>query len=50
MTPLSGSSGRYVPPALSVLGGVHELTQDQAKTYGHSDGFTFQGAAITNAS
>jgi hypothetical protein len=34
---------------LTVLGSVHALTL-QDKTYGASDGFTFQGISITNAS
>jgi hypothetical protein len=40
----------YEPPKLTVLGSVHGLTQTQDKKYGHSDGFTFMGNSITNAS
>jgi hypothetical protein len=40
----------YEPPRLTVLGSVHGLTQVQDKKYGHSDGFTFMGNSITNAS
>jgi hypothetical protein len=40
----------YEPPKLTVLGSVHGLTQVQDKKYGHSDGFTFMGNSITNAS
>jgi hypothetical protein len=36
----------YDPPALRVLGSVHELTQGCDKTLGLSDGFTFAGQAI----
>jgi len=39
----------YAPPALTVLGSLHALTQ-QDKKYGSSDGFTFMGVDITNAS
>jgi hypothetical protein len=40
----------YEPPKLTVLGSVHGLTQVTDKKYGHSDGFTFMGNSITNAS
>jgi hypothetical protein len=40
----------YEAPKLTVLGSVHGLTQVQDKKYGHSDGFTFMGNSITNAS
>jgi hypothetical protein len=40
----------YESPKLTVLGSVHGLTQTQDKMLGHSDGFTFQGISITNAS
>jgi hypothetical protein len=43
-------SPTYEAPKLTVLGSVHGLTQVQDKKYGHSDGFTFQGISITNAS
>ena len=39
----------YEAPALTVLGSVHALTQADKK-YGVSDGFTFMGNSITNAS
>ena len=39
----------YAPPALTVLGSLHALTM-QDKKYGHSDGFTFMGVDISNAS
>jgi hypothetical protein len=44
------TSQTYEPPALNPLGAVHALTQTQDKKYGDSDGFTFMGTAITNAS
>jgi hypothetical protein len=40
----------YEAPALTVLGSVHALTQQQNKKYGHADGFLFMGNSITNAS
>jgi hypothetical protein len=42
----TGTPSAYQPPALQVLGSVHELTQFCDKTLGSSDGFTFQGNAI----
>ena len=39
----------YESPALRVLGPLHALTL-QDKMYGKSDGFTFMGVSITNAS
>jgi hypothetical protein len=39
----------YEPPNLRVVGSVHELTQTDKK-YGPTDGYTFQGVSITNAS
>ena len=36
----------YMPPALRVLGSVHDLTQGCDKRGGKSDGFTFMGQAI----
>jgi hypothetical protein len=41
---------QYEPPAITVLGTVHALTQLKNKTYGKSDGFLFQGVPIANAS
>jgi hypothetical protein len=40
----------YEPPALIECGTVHALTLGGDKKYGESDGFTFMGTAITNAS
>ena len=40
----------YEAPKLNVLGSLHELTMQQDKKLGASDGFTFMGQAITNAS
>lgn len=40
----------YEPPRLQVLGSVHVLTQTTNKTYGPTDGFTFQGAPIVSVS
>ena len=45
----TGESPRYEAPTISVLGSVHALTQTDKK-YGESDGYTFMGTAITNAS
>ena len=44
------SSGPYVAPELTVIGSVVELTLDINKKYGDSDGYTFMGVPITNAS
>ena len=41
---------QYEAPALTVLGSVHSLTQTQDKKLGGSDGFTFMGQGISNAS
>lgn len=43
------TKGEYQAPVLHVLGSLHSLTL-QDKTLGPTDGFTFQGAAITNTS
>jgi hypothetical protein len=43
------TKGEYEAPVLRVLGSLHSLTQ-QDKMYGSSDGFTFMGTSITNAS
>jgi hypothetical protein len=40
----------YEPPAIVELGRVHVLTQAHHKKHGPSDGFTFAGHPITNAS
>jgi hypothetical protein len=45
-----GSHGGYEPPALSIIGSVAELTLGCDKTWGSSDGFTFQGNDIACAS
>ena len=42
--------GPYEAPTLKVVGSVSELTLQQNKKYGASDGFTFMGISITNAS
>jgi hypothetical protein len=44
------TSKGYEAPALTLLGSVHALTQQQNKQYGGSDGFLFMGVPITNAS
>jgi hypothetical protein len=44
------ASKGYEAPRLTLLGSVHALTQTQDKKYGVSDGFTFMGDSITNAS
>jgi hypothetical protein len=44
------ASREYEAPALTLLGSVHALTQVQDKKYGGSDGFTFMGVPISNAS
>lgn len=40
----------YEAPVLHVLGSLHSLTQLQDKNFGPTDGFTFQGSPIGNAS
>jgi hypothetical protein len=45
-----GEKRGYVAPAITVLGSVHALTQQQDKKFGFADGFTFMGASITNNS
>ncbi|HMJ34010.1 MAG TPA: lasso RiPP family leader peptide-containing protein [Baekduia sp.] len=49
MPPHNDTDRAYEPPALEVLGTVADLTLVDKK-YGESDGFTFQGVSITNAS
>ena len=45
------STRPYEAPALRLLGSVPALTQQlQDKKFGATDGFTFMGQAITNAS
>jgi hypothetical protein len=45
-----GATRGYVAPAITVLGSVHALTQQQDKKLGFADGFTFMGSSITNNS
>jgi hypothetical protein len=45
-----GKDEAYEAPVLSLLGTVHELTELQDKRWGETDGFTFQGVPIANAS
>jgi hypothetical protein len=40
------TSAGYEPPALAEVGTLHELTLGCDKTFGETDGFTFQGQAI----
>jgi hypothetical protein len=40
----------YEAPKLEVLGSIYELTELQDKTFGPTDGYTFQGTPIANAS
>ncbi|MCC6238274.1 MAG: lasso RiPP family leader peptide-containing protein [Dehalococcoidia bacterium] len=40
----------YEQPRLEVAGSLVALTQAVDKKFGFSDGFTFQGVSITNAS
>ena len=47
--PKTTTKSDYRAPQLRVLGSLHSLTQ-QDKMYGQSDGFTFMGVSITNAS
>jgi hypothetical protein len=44
------TKGDYQAPVLRVVGSLHSMTLVQDKTLGSSDGFTFMGASITNAS
>lgn len=39
----------YQPPKLTVIGTVQELTQSCDKSFGSSDGFTFDGQAVVCA-
>lgn len=43
------AKGDYQAPVLQVLGSLHSLTLVD-KTFGKSDGFTFQGVPIANTS
>ena len=45
----SGAKKAYTTPQLTVYGTLEELTR-QNKDYGSSDGFFFQGVAITSVS
>jgi hypothetical protein len=40
----------YTAPRLTVYGTLEDVTKMPDKTWGMSDGFTFQGVAITNVS
>jgi hypothetical protein len=40
----------YEPPMVVEVGTVHALTQTIDKTWGPSDGFTFNNISIANAS
>jgi hypothetical protein len=40
----------YMAPRLTVYGTLEDVTKMPDKTYGSSDGFTFQGVSITNVS
>ena len=40
----------YTVPQLTIHGTVQEITMDQNKTWGGSDGFLFLGSPIQNAS
>jgi hypothetical protein len=44
------NGGEYAPPELTVIGSVTELTHSQDKKFGKSDGYTFMGVPIANAS
>lgn len=44
------SQDTYVAPTVIELGTLHELTLNCDKSYGQSDGFTFQGQSIVCAS
>jgi hypothetical protein len=41
---------QYTTPRLTVHGTLEEVTKQQNKTWGSSDGFLFQGISITNVS
>jgi hypothetical protein len=40
----------YTTPKLTVHGTLEEVTKQQNKTWGSSDGFLFQGVSIMNVS
>jgi hypothetical protein len=44
------NDGVYEAPELVEIGSINELTFGTDKRYGDSDGFTFMGVPITNAS
>ncbi len=44
------SKATYEAPAIKVLGSVHQLTQVIDKRFNASDGLTFMGTPIGNAS
>lgn len=41
---------RYTTPQLTIHGTLEDVTQGQNKTWGATDGFLFEGVAITNVS
>ena len=43
----SNGKRQYTAPRLTVYGTLEELTKACDKTFGTSDGFTFQGQAIS---
>ena len=47
MDRIDSRRGAYEPPSIDVIGSVAELTLGCDKQFGNSDGFTFQGNAIT---
>jgi hypothetical protein len=46
----STTKRQYTTPQLAVHGTLEEVTKQQNKTWGATDGFLFQGASITNVS
>lgn len=50
MTATQSRRGQYEAPALRVAGPIADLTKEQDKKLGPTDGLTFMGQAITNAS
>jgi hypothetical protein len=46
----SNTTEVYEPPAVTVIGTLHELTLGCDKHLGGTDGFTFMGQAISCAS
>ena len=52
MQSTSENSGKrpYTTPRLTVHGTLEDVTQQQNKTWGATDGFLFQGVPIANVS